>query len=151
MNECGEIIVGDGDVTYAPWSHAGRPLLLHFIPARAGADAANSGALRRVVRARPPIRPLTVTLVNQKDAIWGTGGIVKAIVESRKRELPNARMVIDCEGKVGETWSLPEGESVLMLIDAAGQVRFVQVGATPPERVQTLIDEVEALGLAEAP
>jgi predicted transcriptional regulator len=88
-----------------------------------------------------------VTLLNIDDAIWGTSRLVRGIIEGRKRELPHARMVLDCQGRVGKVWRLPEQASVLMLLDAVGQVRFVQVGSTPAERIPALLSAVDALDL----
>lgn len=150
LDDCGEIQLGGDEVSYHRWAHAGAPLLLHFMAARPGLGDENSDVLRHVLTQRPAMLPLTVTLINQQDAIWGTGGLIKGIIEGRKRELPHARMVIDCEGSVGKAWELPEGSSVLMLLDAEGEVRFVHFGRTPEERVLALIAEVDALGLTEA-
>jgi YtfJ family uncharacterized protein len=151
LEDCGEMALAGDEISYHTWDHAGSPLLLHFIAARVGVDRQNTGVLKNVLDQRPALRPLTVTLLNTKDTTWGLGRLIKGIVERRKRELPHARLVLDCEGLVGEAWSLPEKASVLMLLDADGTVRFVQVGMTPAERVPVLLAAVDALELPAQP
>lgn len=151
LDECGEMKLAGDEIRYQPWAHRGEPVLLHFMAARPGLDRVNTPAVKQLLQARPALRPLVVTLLNTDDAIWGTGNFVRGVVEGRKRELPHARMVLDCEGRVGRTWSLPREASILMLLDAEGRVRFVQVGRTSEERMAALLSAVDSLGLAELP
>lgn len=147
VDDCGEMRLAGADVTYRPWQSQGHPVLVHFLAARAGVAELNATVLRQLIRARPGLLPLTITLVNAQDAVWGTSALVKGWTEHRKRGLPHARMVLDCEGRMASEWSLPAETSVLLLLDAENTVRFIHVGATPEERVTELLAEVDALGL----
>lgn len=148
IDDCGEMGLDGARVTYRPWSAQGRPALVNFMAARVGLSEMNEPVVRKLLGARPELAPLTVTLLDTQDAMWGTQTLVMATIERRKRHDPRVRMVLDCTGEVGDQWQLPEATAVLLLLDAEGEVRFVNVGETSDERMSELLAAVDSLGLS---
>ena len=59
----------------------------------------------------------TTTIINQDDAIWGTGSFVKSSAESSKEEFPWSSMVLDEDGTVASSWALKEESSAIIVQD----------------------------------
>ena len=63
----------------------------------------------------------TTSIINQDDAIWGTGSFVKSSAEDSKKDFPWSSMVLDEDGKVAGAWDLQEESSAIIVQDKQGK------------------------------
>ncbi|MCW0468691.1 YtfJ family protein [Vibrio chagasii] len=59
----------------------------------------------------------TTTIINQDDAIWGTGSFVKSSKRLSKEKFPWSSMVLDENGTVASSWALKEESSAIIVQD----------------------------------
>ena len=81
----------------------------------------------------------TTSIINQDDAIWGTGSFVKSSAEDSKKEFPWSSMVLDEEGVVAGAWELQEESSAIVVQDKQGNVLFVKEGALNNDEIQQVL------------
>ncbi len=64
------------------------------------------------------------TVLNLDDATWGTSGFVVSEVESKKREFPEATLVLDADGDGLKAWELAKKGAALAILDKEGKVPY---------------------------
>ena len=151
VKDYGELLLKDGkdgDISYAPWSSSQLPGKVRIIQAIAGRTAAkdlNSATIDAITAAKLPEDSYqTTTIVNQDDAIWGTGAFVKSSAKSSKEEFYWSSVVLDSNGNVQKAWQLEKKNSAIIVLDKAGKVLFVKEGLLSANEVKQAIDLVKA-------
>jgi hypothetical protein len=75
-----------------------------------------------------------------------TAEVVKNIIRNRvRKESPEAPVLLDFEGKMVQQFGLKEGRPNLMVIDAAGIVRFKNAGELDAAGYAKLLETIDAL------
>lgn len=139
----GEITLHGDDIVYQNWSSSQLPGKVRIIQAIAGRSSAkemNAELIQTITAAGfPEDKYQTTTIINQDDAIWGTGGLVKSSAEDSKQEFSWSSMVLDAEGKVHKTWELQDKNSAIIVLDKKSQVLFVKEGKLSPTEIEQAI------------
>ena len=147
VSDKGEITIQGDDIAYQNWSSSQLPGKVRVIQAIAGRSSAkemNAELMQAITAASlPSDKYQTTTIINQDDAIWGTGGFVASSAEDSKREFSWSSMVLDAEGNVHATWELQEENSAIIVLDQESKVLFVKEGKLNPSEVE------QALGLVK--
>ncbi len=86
----------------------------------------------------------TTTIVNQDDAMWGTGSMVKSSAEDSKKEFPWSSIVVDEHGAVAKAWHLKEQSSAIVVLNKDGQILFEHQGALDKAQIKQVIDLVKS-------
>ncbi|EEX38206.1 protein YtfJ precursor [Vibrio metschnikovii CIP 69.14] len=85
----------------------------------------------------------TTTIINQNDAVWGTGSFVKSSAQSSKTDFPWSSIVLDQAGIVAQSWQLQNRSSAIIVLDKQGIVQFVQEGALNDDAIQNLLSLIQ--------
>lgn len=129
----GELMLAKDKIEYAPWKSITLTKKIRVVQALAGrmsAKSLNESLMAQITAAHfAKDSYQTTIIVNQDDAIWGTGALVKQSLISNKKEFPQASMVLDAHGNVAKTWQLKSESAAVVVLDATGQILFVKEGA----------------------
>ncbi|WP_341502023.1 YtfJ family protein [Gallaecimonas sp. GXIMD4217] len=118
----------------------GKVRLLQHFAGRASAKAINEPMIDAIKAAALPAEHYqTVTVINVDDALWGTSGMVRGKAEDSKQEFPHSEIVLDEEGVVKAGWALAPKSSAILVLDAAGKVRFVKDGQLSDQEVTQVL------------
>lgn len=151
----GELVLNAKDVTYIPWRTESLKGKVRIVQAMAGRKSAKAlmeplnKALKAAFKANksPQDNFQTTVIVNQDDAIWGTGGFVKSSVEENKRKFSDTSFVLDANGSVSKAWNLQKESAAIIILDELGRVQFIKEGALSNDDVINIIKIVnERLG-----
>jgi YtfJ family uncharacterized protein len=139
----------DGDkVMYRPWDLSQLPGKVRVIQAIAGRKSAkkmNAPLMNAITAAGFPAESYqTTSIINQDDAIWGTGSFVKSSAQESKKEFPWSSIVLDKEGSVAQAWQLAEKSSAILVLDKQGQVLFVKEGALEQSEIDRVLQLVKS-------
>ncbi|MBU2898799.1 YtfJ family protein [Vibrio hepatarius] len=141
----GEIMIKDDDITYQKWSSQdmlGKVRVIQAIAGRSSSKALNQPLMAAITESKfAQDNYQTTSIINQDDAIWGTGSFVKSSAEDSKNDFPWSSMVLDEDGKVAKAWDLKEESSAIIVQNKQGKILFVKEGAL----VQGEIEQVLAL------
>ncbi|WP_117235813.1 YtfJ family protein [Vibrio maerlii] len=144
----GEIVIDQGDTAYVFWSSEkmlGKVRVIQAIAGRSSSKEMNAPLMSAITAAKfPEEQYQTTTVINQDDALWGTGGFVKSSAESSKEEFPWSSMVLDEEGAVANTWGLQEESSAIIVLDKQGKVLFVKEGSLNDSEIKQVIEMISA-------
>ncbi|MGF1721558.1 YtfJ family protein [Vibrio kyushuensis] len=139
----GEIILTDGETSFQPWNNQamlGKVRVIQAIAGRGSSKELNAPLMAAITAAKfPEDAYQTTTIINQDDAMWGTGSIVKSKAQNSKKEFPWSSMVLDADGAVAEAWGLKEESSAIIVQDKDGVVVFVQEGALDESKVESIL------------
>lgn len=139
----GEIMVKGNDTTYQQWSSQdmlGKVRVIQAIAGRSSSKELNAPLMSAITAAKFPAESYqTTSIINQDDAIWGTGSFVKSSAEDSKKEFPWSSMVLDEEGVVAGAWELQEESSAIVVQDKQGNVLFVKEGALNNDEIQQVL------------
>ncbi|NGN99058.1 YtfJ family protein [Grimontia sp. S25] len=145
----GELTLNGDSVNYQTWNSAdltGKVRIIQAIAGRSRSKEMNAPLIEAIKAADFPREQYqTTTIINQDDAIWGTGGFVKSSAEDSKKEFSWSSIVLDKNGAVAGAWRLQEESSAIVLLDAEGTVRFVKEGALNEAEITQVIDLVNKL------
>ena len=144
----GEITLQDDKIVYQEWNSnqlAGKVRVLQAIAGRSSAKAMNADLMSAITAADfPDDQYQTTTIINQDDAIWGTGSFVKSSAEDSKKEFSWSSMVLDANGSVHESWQLAAESSAIIVLDKNSQVLFVKEGKLTQEEIKQAIQIVKS-------
>ncbi|OOE66515.1 hypothetical protein BZG20_09235 [Salinivibrio sp. IB868] len=147
--EHGELTLNGDDIVYQDWQTEQLPGKVRVIQAIAGRSSAkemNAPLMEAITAADfDDARYQTTTIINQDDAMWGTGGFVKSSAEDSKREFSWSSIVLDENGSVAEAWRLKEESSLIAVLDDKGSVRFVKEGKLSADEVNQVVSLVTQL------
>lgn len=143
----GEIILNGEDTAFQAWSTQdmlGKVRVIQAIAGRSSAKELNAPLMAAITAAEFPQQSYqTTSIINQDDAIWGTGSFVKSSAQDSKKEFPWSSMVLDEDGNVASAWQLAEESSAIIVIDKLGKVLFVKEGALNDGEVQQVLNLVK--------
>ncbi|PFG45368.1 hypothetical protein ATG66_3650 [Vibrio sp. ES.051] len=143
----GEIVLQGEGVAYQPWATQHMQGKIHVIQAIAGRSSAkemNAPLMSAITTAQfPEENYQTTTIINQDDAIWGTGSFVKSSAQDSKKEFPWSSMVLDENGLVAAAWALKEESSAIIVQDKQGKVLFVKEGALEQEDITKVLELIK--------
>ncbi|WP_159656907.1 YtfJ family protein [Vibrio atypicus] len=139
----GEIVIKSQDTAYQNWATQnllGKVRVIQAIAGRSSSKEMNAPLMAAITAAKFPTEQYqTTTIINQDDAIWGTGSFVKSSAEDSKKEFPWSSMVLDKEGEVAKAWQLEEESSAIIVQDKQGKILFVKEGALSESDVQAVL------------
>ncbi|MFV0487877.1 MAG: YtfJ family protein [Vibrio fluvialis] len=128
----GEMQIQGDDIIYQSWTTQqmlGKVRVIQAIAGRRQAKAMNAPLMSALTEAHfPPQQYQTTTIVNQDDAIWGTGTFVQSSAEESKKEFSWSSVILDVEGKLAAVWGLHPHSSAIIVQDKQGGVLFVKEG-----------------------
>lgn len=143
----GEITLNDGSTGYQAWATTdmlGKVRVVQAIAGRSSSKELNAPLMAAITASEfPEDAYQTTTIINQDDAIWGTGSFVKSSAESSKEEFPWSSMVLDEEGTAASAWALKEESSAIIVQDKQGKVLFVKEGALNETEVAEVIQLIK--------
>lgn len=143
----GEIILKGDDTIFQAWSTqdmTGKVRVIQAIAGRSSSKELNAPLMAAITAAKFPQQSYqTTSIINQDDAIWGTGSFVKSSAQDSKKEFPWSSMVLDEEGTVASSWDLAEESSAIIVQDKQGTVLFVKEGALDDSEIQQVLKLVK--------
>ncbi|AVF58949.1 YtfJ family protein [Vibrio diabolicus] len=143
----GEIVLQGEGVAYQPWATQhmqGKVRVIQAIAGRSSSKEMNAPLMSAITAAQfPQDSYQTTTIINQDDAIWGTGSFVKSSAQDSKKEFPWSSMVLDENGVVANTWDLKEESSAIIVQDKTGKVLFVKEGALEQDEIAKVIELIK--------
>lgn len=143
----GEIFLQNDDVNYLPWNTElllGKVRVIQAMAGRSGAKAMNAPLMEAITNSKfPEAQYQTTTIVNQDDAIWGTGSFVKSSAEDGKKEFPWSSMVLDQEGVAAKQWQLTPKSSTIIVQDKTGRVLFNQDGELTEQQINQVLQLIK--------
>lgn len=145
----GELILSNGDVNYQSWRSAnlvGKVRVIQHIAGRSSVKEKNE-ALMDAIKAEKfdGTKYQTTTIINADDAIIGTGTFVKSSAEKGKKQNSHSQVILDQQSSVKNAWALKEKESLIVVLDKSGKVKFVKEGKLTPQEIQSVITLVKSL------
>ncbi|MGB2078936.1 MAG: YtfJ family protein [Vibrio sp.] len=143
VTQGGEIIIQGSDVSYQNWnsdSMKGKVRVIQAIAGRSSAKEMNEPLTHAITAAKFDAKQYqTTTIVNQSDAIWGTGSFVKSSAESSKKEFNWSSVVLDEKGVVAKAWQLQPENSAIIVQDKAGKVLYFKEGKLDQTQIQQVL------------
>ncbi|KLV11156.1 YtfJ family protein [Photobacterium ganghwense] len=128
----GELMLQNGEIHYQAWSSQqldGKVRVIQAIAGRSSAKELNAELMAAITAAKfPQDKYQTTTIINQDDAIWGTGSFVKSSAEDSKKAFSWSSMVLDANGRVHQSWDLAKENSAIIVLDKDSKVLFVKEG-----------------------
>lgn len=149
VEKYGELLLNGDNITYQAWDTdllPGKVRVIQAIAGRSSAKEMNAPLMDAILAANPPRdKYQTTTIINQDDAIWGTGGFVKSSAEDSKKEFSWSSLVLDAEGRAADAWNLKQESSAIVVLDKDGKAQFVKEGALTPAEITQVIDLINKL------
>ncbi|WP_087026668.1 YtfJ family protein [Thaumasiovibrio subtropicus] len=143
VDKHGELLLLDGKIEYAKWNSdmlAGKVRVIQAIAGRSAAKEMNADLMAAITAADfPEDKYQTTTIINQDDAMWGTGGFVKSSAEDSKQEFHWSSMVLDANGSVKQSWDLVEKSSAIIVLDTESQVLFAHEGKLTEAQIEHVL------------
>ncbi len=146
----GELILENKDITYQPWDLRQPATTSHVLQYMAGTISASklnepfTDALEKV----DPSTVYVTTIINLKDAMWGTKGFVKSEVEKNKRKFPESTLVLDEKGFGRVGWELAKKTSTIVITDSNGVVTYLKHGAMDENEIQAALELIRQQAIA---
>lgn len=144
----GELFVENKDIAYKEWNSTQLPNKVRVIQAIAGRKSAkkmNADLMAAITASKfPADRYQTTTIINQDDAMWGTGSFVKSSAEDSKTEFPWSSIVLDKNGTVAKSWQLQEESSAIIVLDKEGKVLFIKEGALVKDEITQIVSLISS-------
>lgn len=144
----GEILIEKDDIIYKPWSNnqlVGKVRVIQAIAGRSSAKEMNAELMKAITDAQfSKDEYQTTSIINQDDAIWGTGSFVKSSAQDSKKEFPWSSMVLDEDGTVAKKWKLAEESSTIILLDKQGIIQFVKDGSLSNNEINQVISLIKS-------
>ena len=144
----GEIVLQGKGTAFQPWASQqmlGKVRVIQAIAGRSSSKEMNAPLMQAITAAQFPAEHYqTTTIINQDEAIWGTGSFVKSSAQDSKVEFPWSSLVLDENGVVAKNWALKEESSAIIVQDKQGKVLFVKEGALSDSEIAQVIALVKA-------
>ncbi|WP_240329545.1 YtfJ family protein [Helicobacter suis] len=149
VQDKGELVLNKGAIEYKAWSSQslpGKVRILQHIAGRKNVKAENQPLMDKIVAQHfDASKYQTTNIINVDDAIMGTGLFVRGETKKAKKEHPDSQVVMDNEGVVQKAWGLKKQESLIVVLDKEGKVRYVHEGRLSSAQVQQVIDLAKKL------
>ncbi|MDG3087024.1 YtfJ family protein [Vibrio hannami] len=144
----GEITLKGEEVSYSEWNNQkmlGKVRIIQAIAGRKSSKKMNAPLMTAIGEAKfPEDSYQTTSIINQDDAMWGTGSFVKSSAQDSKKEFPWSSIVLDKDGSVANAWELQEESSAIIVLDKQGQILFVKEGALNEAEIQDVLNLVKS-------
>lgn len=148
VDSYGEIVLQDDKTAFQAWSTQemlGKVRVIQAIAGRSSSKELNAPLMAAITAAKFPEQSYqTTTVINQDDAIWGTGSFVKSSAQDSKKEFPWSSMVLDEDGVVASAWELAPESSAIIVQDKQGNVLFVKEGALNQDEIEQVLTLIQA-------
>ncbi|MFD1805410.1 YtfJ family protein [Pasteurella oralis] len=145
----GELMLQGEQVNYQAWNSAnlaGKVRIVHHFAGRSSVKEKNEPLMAAIKAAQLSAEKYqTTTIINADDTVFGTGGFVKSSAEKGKKSNARSQVVLDQQSAVKNAWNLKEKESLIVVLDKNGKVKFVNEGALSAQQVQDVISLVTEL------
>lgn len=149
VKKYGQLEIKNNKIAYSNWNTkklGNKVYIIQAIAGRSSAKELNAPLMDKIRKANfPAALYQTLTIVNQDDAIWGTGSFVKSSIEDSKLEFPHAGFVLDESGQVAKAWELKEKNAAIIVLDKNAVVRFAKQGALTEKEIAQVITLVTQL------
>lgn len=147
VTDYGEVVVNNNEPAFQNWTSqqmVGKVRIIQAIAGRSSAKALNQPLMEAITAAKFPAQNYqTTSIINQDDAIWGTGSFVKSSAEDSKMTFPWSSIVLDENGQVAQRWELQPESSAIIVQDKTGRVLFVHEGALNKTQVEQVLQLVQ--------
>ncbi|MGC9422112.1 YtfJ family protein [Vibrio sp.] len=147
VEKYGEVVLKGKDPQFVPWSStqlAGKVRVIQALAGRSAAKEMNAPLMAALTAAQfPPQHYQTTSIINQDDAIWGTGSFVKSSAEESKKSFPWSSIVLDASGVVAQSWALPEKSSTIIVLDKQGLVIYIKQGALNDDQINQVLTLIQ--------
>lgn len=147
--QSGEVLLNGGKVQYQTWSSNslnGKVRVVQHMAGRISVKSMNDPLMDKIKAANfPHDKYQTTTIVNTADATLGMSSMAKSKTESGKKAFPYTMVVVDDNGKVKQSWQLQPENSLIMVLDKQGIVRFAKEGKLSDAENQQVIKLVSEL------
>ena len=145
----GQLILNKGEIDYKPWKSTelvGKARILQHIAGRRDVKAKNQSLMEAIKAAHFNEKEYqTTNIVNADDAIFGTGFIVRSGVSKAKKANARSQIVLDNNGVVKKAWNLKAKESLIVVLDKKGKVKFVHEGKLTDSQIHHIINLIPQL------
>ncbi|WP_104641265.1 YtfJ family protein [Helicobacter bizzozeronii] len=149
VQDKGELVLNGDSIQYKTWNSKnliGKVRIIQHIAGRKKVKAENQPLMDRIVAAHfDENKYQTTNIINVDDAIMGTGLFVRGETKKAKRQHPNSQVVMDNDGVVQKAWGLKKQESLIVVLDKTGKVRFVHEGKLSNAQIQEVMDLAKKL------
>ncbi|WP_053940583.1 YtfJ family protein [Helicobacter ailurogastricus] len=149
VTDKGELILDGGSIEYKSWDSKtlpGKVRILQHIAGRKSVKAENQPLMDKIVAEHfDDTKYQTTNIINVDDAIMGTGLFVRGETKKAKKEHPKSQVVMDNDGVVQKAWDLKKQESLIVVLDKEGKVRFVHEGKLSDAQMQQVLDLAKKL------
>ncbi len=139
----GELIYQNNQFSYKFWDSSrlkGKIYLIQHIAARTSATEMNAGLIASIKKASLPRKYYqTITIVNQNDALFGSGQLARNWLENNKKMAVESQFILDIDGSVRKAWRLQPKESAIVVLDAHGRIRYSKEGALTLKEIEDVI------------
>ncbi|MGR5119394.1 YtfJ family protein [Vibrio astriarenae] len=147
INKVGELLLDQDKIKYQSWNTEqmlGKVRVIQAIAGRSAAKEMNAPLMAAITAADfAEDSYQTTTIINQDDALWGTGSFVKSSAEDSKKEFPWSSMVLDSDGLAANAWQLEEKSSAIIVQDKQGKILFIKEGALSEEEIQQVLSLIQ--------
>ncbi|WGY47981.1 YtfJ family protein [Vibrio sp. ABG19] len=147
VQQYGEVILNNNDTIFQSWNSqqmVGKVRVIQAIAGRSSAKELNQQLMSAISAAKFPAEQYqTTSIINQDDAIWGTGSFVKSSAQDSKKEYPWSSIVLDEDGNVARSWALQPESSAIIVQDKRGQILFVHEGALDDSQIEQVLQLVQ--------
>lgn len=132
VDNYGELTLNGDEIGYQPWASdklTGKVRIVQAIAGRSSAKKMIEPLVDAITAAKfPQDKYQTMTIINQDDAMWGTGSFVKSSAEDSKTEFHWSSFILDANGSVANAWGLRKENAAVIVVDSQGQVKFIKEG-----------------------
>ena len=145
----GEVIINNGSINYKNWESpalSGKVRVLQHMAGRSSVKEKNDG-LMEMIKAQhfDASKYQTTTIINAEDAIFGTGAFIKSSAEKGKKNNPHSQVILDQTGLVKNVWELQPKESLIVVLDKSGKVKFAHEGKLSEQQMNQVIELIKNL------
>ena len=149
IDDKGSITIEGDDMVYQPWSSrsmAGTVIYLQHMAARAEVEGTYK-PLDDALEAKKygPDQLRSVAIVNQDDAMWGTGVFVSGQLKKNKLRYPDSTIVLDADGKARKQWQLEPKGAALAILSPTGEVMFFRQGPLTEAEIEEALAVITTL------
>lgn len=143
----GELLLKNNTIHYQTWHSKALTGKMRIVVAMAGrskAKALNAPLIDAITKQQFSENSYqTTTIINQNDALWGTGSFVESATEESKRTFPWSSIVLDKKGIVQKAWGLEKESSAVFVLDHKGNVLYVKDGQLTTKEINTVINLIK--------
>ncbi|AZI13910.1 YtfJ family protein [Avibacterium paragallinarum] len=145
----GELLIENQEINTKPWTVSqlnGKVRIIQHIAGRSAAKEKNQPLMDAIKTQHfNGLHYQTTNIINSDDAIFGTGAFVRSSAEKAKKENSHSQIVLDNQSAVKNAWQLKEKDSLIVVLDKNGKVKFVQEGKLSPAQINEVLSLVNTL------